>query len=361
MLVWIAVLDAFFTTTKFLFPMHIDEFRYDLPERLIAQYPPVRRDESRLMVLTRSTRTIDHCQFSEIGRFLGSGDTLVLNRTRVIPARVRGRSVSTGGKVELLLIRDRGDGVWLAMGRPARRLRSGARLSFSDEFTAEVLERTAAGRYIVRFGGDDMAASLRKIGEVPLPPYIRRRPDEQDKSRYQTVYARDPGAIAAPTAGLHFTESLLQRLVESGVRLASVLLHVGPGTFEPVRVSDPRQHVLEPEYFEIDAGTAADLNRRREGGGRIVAVGTTVVRTLETGADGSGRVCGGSGWTDKLIHSPYPFRAVDALVTNFHLPCSTLLMMVAAFAGTPFALEAYRTAVEEEYRFYSYGDAMLIL
>ncbi len=341
--------------------MHIDEFRYDLPEHLIAQYPTAGRDESRLMVLNRATRTIDHCRFSEIGQFLGSGDTLVLNRTRVIPARLRGQAVSTGGKIELLLIRDQGDGTWLAMGRPAKRLRAGAQLSFADGVSGEVLEKTDGGRYILRFGRDDMATSLCKIGEVPLPPYIRRSPDEQDKSRYQTVYAKDPGAIAAPTAGLHFTESLLQRLVESGVRLASVLLHVGPGTFEPVRVSDPRQHVLEPEYFEIDAGTAADLNQCREGRGRIIAVGTTVVRTLETGAEHSGQISGATGWTDKLIHPPYRFRAVDALVTNFHLPCSTLLMMVAAFAGAPFALEAYRIAVERQYRFYSYGDAMLIL
>ena len=341
--------------------MHIDEFRYDLPKRLIAQYPPAGRDESRLMVVNRSTGSIDHHQFSEIGQFLSSGDTLVLNRTRVIPARLRGRSIATGGKIELLLIRDRGDGEWLAMGRPAKRLSAGAQLSFADEVSGEVLERTDAGRYIVRFGRDDMAASLSKIGEVPLPPYIRRSPDEQDKSRYQTVYAKDPGAIAAPTAGLHFTEGLLQRLVESGVNLASVLLHVGPGSFEPVRVSDPRQHVLEPEYFEIDAGTAGDLNQCREERGRIVAVGTTVVRVLETGAEESGRVSGGTGWTDKLIHPPYRFRAVDALVTNFHLPCSTLLMMVAAFAGTQCVHKAYHIAVKREYRFYSYGDAMLIL
>ena len=341
--------------------MHIDEFRYDLPEHLIAQYPPAVRGESRLMVLGRNAGSIDHCQFSEIGQLLASGDTLVLNRTRVIPARLRGQTTATGGKIELLLINDRGEGQWLVSGRPSKRLRRGGQLSFGDELSGEVLAKADPGRWIVKFDRSDIASVLCKIGEVPLPPYIRRDPDEQDKSRYQTVYAKDPGAVAAPTAGLHFTENLLQQLVESGVGLASVLLHVGPGTFAPVRVTDPRQHVLEPEYFEIDTDTAVDLNRCRKEGGRIVAVGTTTVRTLETGARDSGQVSGGTGWTDRLIYPPYRFRAVDALLTNFHLPCSTLLMMVAAFAGTGLALEAYRIAVEREYRFYSYGDAMLIL
>jgi S-adenosylmethionine:tRNA ribosyltransferase-isomerase len=341
--------------------MDIDEFRYDLPEHLIAQYPPSVRDASRLMVLDRRAKSIDHCQFSEIGQFLAAGDTLVLNRTRVIPARLRGQTTVTGGKIELLLIRDRGDGEWLAIGRPGKRLRTGVHLCFGDEVAGEVLETSDGGRCIVKFDRCDIAAILCKIGEVPLPPYIRRDPDEQDKSRYQTVYAKDPGAVAAPTAGLHFTENLLQQLVESGVRLASVLLHVGPATFAPVRVSDPRQHVLEPEYFEIDGAAAADLNQCRKEGGRIVAVGTTTVRTLETGAADSEQVSAATGWTSKLIYPPYRFRAVDTLLTNFHLPCSTLLMMVAAFAGTEFALNAYRIAVKNEYRFYSYGDAMLIL
>ena len=346
---------------KFLFPMHIDEFHFELPEGLIAQHPAPIRDHSRLMVLDRGEKSVRHHRFNEIGQFLNSGDALVVNRTRVFPARLRGVTTVEGTQIELLLIREKNGGRWLAMGRPGKRLRLGAKLEFGDDLRGEVTDRRADGRLIVDFNREKIGSSICRVGEVPLPPYIRRPVVAADLVRYQTVYARDSGAVAAPTAGLHFTTGLLKRLTESDVSITSILLHVGPGTFAPIKVEDPRKHILEPEYFEIDRSTAEGLNGCRQRGGRVVAVGTTVVRALETQVGENGEICNSSGWTDKLIYPPYRFRAVDSLVTNFHLPRSSLLMMVAAFAGAGFVREAYRIAVEEEYRFYSYGDAMLIL
>jgi S-adenosylmethionine:tRNA ribosyltransferase-isomerase len=287
---------------------------------------------------------------------------MVLNETKVFPARLLGQGPG-GGKIEVLLLRRAEGDVWEALGRPGRRLRKGAQVRFNDGMlTGEVMEILPDGRYAVQLRGDDVEGAIHRIGRVPLPPYLRREDTAEDRERYQTVYARTPGAVAAPTAGLHFTTDLLDRIRGRGVDVAPVLLHVGPGTFRPVTAEDPRQHRMEAEYYEIGSDAAARIASAREEGGRVIAVGTTTVRALETAAaEGGGRVRESSGWTEIFICPPYTFRAVDVLITNFHLPRSTLLMLVSAFAGREFVLQAYREAVACGYRFYSYGDAMLIL
>lgn len=341
--------------------MRIEDFHFELPPELIAQYPAPQRDSSRLLVLNRADASIQHLAFGDLPTLLGPRDALTLNQTRVVPARLRGQRAGSAGPVELLLIRQEGER-WLAMGKPARRLGLGSRLEFGGgRLAAEVMEQEGPGRVWVRFEPAQVDEILSSLGEIPLPPYIRRPIQEADKDRYQTVYARVEGAIAAPTAGLHFTAALLERIEAQGTAIAPILLHVGPGTFVPVRSGDIRQHRIDPEYYQITEESAALLRQRRQEGGRIFAVGTTVVRTLETACEATGQLAAGEGWTAKYIYPPYTFRAVDALVTNFHLPESTLLLLVAAFAGRELLLEAYRQAVAARYRFYSYGDAMLIL
>ena len=335
----------------------MSDFDYDLPEGLIASSPAPVRDESRLMVLHRSEGRIEHRGFLDVVDYLRPGDALVVNETKVFPARLLGRGPG-GGKVELLLLRQREGEVWEALGRPGRRLRKGAQVSFGDgALTAEVIEVLPDGRRRVLLRGGDVEDAIHRIGRVPLPPYLKREEAPEDRDRYQTVYARTPGAVAAPTAGLHFTEDLLGRIRRLGVDVIPVLLHVGAGTFRPVTAEDPTRHRMEAEYYEIHADAAARIASARQRGGRVIAVGTTTVRALETSA-GTGA---GSGWTEIFIYPPYAFRAVDALITNFHLPRSTLLMLVSAFAGRALILRAYREAVEQGYRFYSYGDAMFIL
>ena len=342
--------------------MKLVDYDFDLPDDLIAQHPTPERDQSRLLVVNRSDGSLVHLHFRDIIAQLAPPDALVLNHTRVISARLIGHKADTGGRVELLLIRPLAEGDWLAMGRPGRGLKPGTRLVFGDgALQAHIVERVANGRFQVRLDGGDVLARLEEMGKIPLPPYIRRPPGAADRDRYQTVYAARPGAIAAPTAGLHFTPQLLAAIQAKGVVVAKVLLHVGPGTFEPVRSADPREHWLEAEYCEIDLGVAAALARCHAAGGRIVAVGTTVVRTLESGVDAAGKLQSYAGFTDRFIYPPYEFGAVDALVTNFHLPRSTLLFLVAAFVGRERLLAAYREAVKRKYRFYSYGDAMMIL
>lgn len=341
--------------------MKIEDFHFELPSELIAQYPAPQRDNSRLLVLNRADASVRHLSFADLPSLLSPGDALALNQTRVVPARLRGQRAGSVGPVELLLIRQEGER-WLAMGKPARRLGLGSRLEFGGgKLGAEVVEQEGPGRVWVRFEPAQIGELLPRLGEIPLPPYIRRPLQEEDKDRYQTVFARVEGAIAAPTAGLHFTAALLERIEAQGTAIAPVLLHVGPGTFAPVRSGDIRQHHLEPEYYQITEESAALLRHRRRDGGRIFAVGTTVVRTLETACEATGLLVAGEGWTAKYIYPPYTFKGVDALVTNFHLPGSTLLLLVAAFAGRERLLEAYGQAVAARYRFYSYGDAMLIL
>jgi S-adenosylmethionine:tRNA ribosyltransferase-isomerase len=316
------------------------------------------------MVLRRSGATIEHSEFAHIAGYLKPGDLLVVNDTKVIRARLEGRKKETGGAVEFLLLKPLAAGRWEALVSPSRRLHPGTEVLIGGRFPCRVLERLEGARRVVEFY-DDISTVIAEAGKVPLPPYIKREAEEIDLERYQTVYADKEGSVAAPTAGLHFSEALLEELRRKGVEIARLTLHVGIGTFLPVKTDDPRDHELEPEYFEIDQACCDAINRARRMGGRVIAVGTTSVRTLETvaeqlegeGAEFSPR----SGWTPKFILPPYDFRAVDALITNFHLPRSTLLMLVCAFAGREFILDAYRVAIDERYRFFSYGDAMLIL
>ncbi|PYT05156.1 MAG: tRNA preQ1(34) S-adenosylmethionine ribosyltransferase-isomerase QueA [Acidobacteria bacterium] len=351
--------------------MRISQFDYELPEELIAQHPLERRDASRMLVVNRAEGSWRDGAFSEFPSELRTGDTLVLNNTRVFPARLAGYRETTGGRVELLLVRRREDigaQVWEALARPARRLDAGARIEFGGgRLRAEVLSATddGAGR-VIRFETDgDFDALVEEFGQMPLPPYIKRDGDDlasraEDRERYQTVYAAARGAIAAPTAGLHFTPRVFDELRARGVRVAEVTLHVGYGTFAPVRAEDLSLHSVAPESFEIGEEAAAEINGTRERGGRVVAVGTTTVRALESVADERGRVRAGRGETALTITPGHEFRAVGALLTNFHLPRSSLLVLVSAFAGRGLVLDAYRHAVAARYRFYSYGDCMFI-
>jgi S-adenosylmethionine:tRNA ribosyltransferase-isomerase len=359
--------------------MKTDDYAYELPGELIASMPPARREESRLMVLRRPLEStgpgaggvgsgpcgaIDHSRFARITEYLSPGDLLVVNDTKVIRARLEGRKSRTGGAAELLLLKPLAARKWEALVSPSRRLHPGTEVVIAGRFRCRVLERLEGARRVVEFS-DEVAAVIAEAGKVPLPPYIKREPEEIDLERYQTVYADKEGSVAAPTAGLHFSEALLEDLGERGIGIARLTLHVGIGTFLPVKTDDPRDHALEPEYFEIDQACCDAINRTRSRGRRIVAVGTTSVRTLETVAEQPGahgaEFTPRSGWTPKFILPPYDFKAVDALITNFHLPRSTLLMLVCAFAGREFILDAYREAIRERYRFFSYGDAMLIL
>jgi S-adenosylmethionine:tRNA ribosyltransferase-isomerase len=349
------VADVKSTTT------HTSDFDYHLPESLIAQNPSDRRDGSRLMVVNRSAGSIDHLTFSDFPSFVNAGDCLVVNETKVFPARLRGHKRETGGQVELLLIRPDTHGCWIAMARPGRRLRVGAEIAFDGEDTIAVVQAVLDdGTRQVRFDGD-VTGLIERKGAIPLPPYIAREATANDVERYQTVYAKTPGAVAAPTAGLHFTQAILESLSGKDVERAGVLLHVGPGTFKPVDVEDVTRHQMDSEYFEVPQSTSDAVARARSTGGRVVAVGTTSVRVLESQSDQNGKLRPGSGWTDIFIYPGYEFRVVDALLTNFHLPKSTLLMLVSALAGTDLMRAAYDEAVREEYRFYSYGDAMLIV
>ncbi len=346
--------------------LRVSDFDVDLPPERIAQRPPPERDEARLLVFRRDSGEVSLGRIPDLLTHLDPGDVLVLNETRVLLARMFARRADTGGKVELLLVRPGEPGQWWAMARPGRQLRPGRALVIGDA-TIEV-RGAEHGLYALAYGGD-WTALMERSGHVPLPPYIRRADETTDRERYQTVFARVPGAIAAPTAGLHFTPGLLAEAERRGIRLARVLLHVGPGTFKPVTVDDPHAHVLDAEYYEIPDATAATLAAVRAAGRRIVAVGTTVARTLETGAlllPEERRLAGevvrpGAGWSRHLIVPPYRFLALDALVTNFHLPRSSLLFLVSALAGRENLLAAYRRAIDEGFRFYSYGDAMLVL
>lgn len=342
--------------------MTLSDFDYELPEELIAQHPVSPRDASRLLVVRRDGEPED-ARFSDLDRYLEPGDLLVLNDTRVLPARLLGTKES-GGRCEVLLVEPLdGDGGarWRALGHASKGLRPGTRLGFGG-LRAEVEAAEGEGFVVVRFdrAGAALAAAIEREGRIPLPPYIRREPTDADRERYQTVLARDPGSVAAPTAGLHFTEALLERLARRGVERTTVTLHVGPGTFLPVRGEDLSAHRMHEERYDVPPAAAAAFARCRAAGKRVVAVGTTAVRTLESAwADGALRT--GAGRTSLFIRPPYRFRAVDALVTNLHLPRSTLLMLVCAFAGRGRILGAYREAVRRRYRFFSYGDAMVVL
>ncbi len=338
-----------------------EAFNYKLPDELIAQEPLLRRDDSRLLVLRRHSGEIEHSNFRQIPRYLEAGDLLVLNDSRVFRARLLGRNKSGGGPVELLLLRPQGNGQWQALCQPGKRTRTGAVLTFGEgELEAEVLDTTETGERIVSFRGDKPLESLLpSLGQLPLPPYIKK--ELHDGERYQTVYARSNGSVAAPTAGLHFTQQLFDDLRRRGIEWTFVTLHVGPGTFRPVRAEYVAQHHMHSERFFMQAATAAQINQVKERGSRVVAVGTTCCRVLETLGETDGRVRCGEGETELYITPGYRFKTVDALITNFHLPRSTLLMLVSAFAGREETFCAYAEAVKERYRFYSFGDAMLII
>jgi len=341
------------------------DFYYELPPELIAQHPAERRDGSRLLIYKRADKSITDGRFPDVLQYLNAGDCLVVNRTRVIPARLIGSRIaedgSKGGAMEFLLLKRLDDNRWETLVKPGRRAKTGARFSFGDgELTAVVEESTPDGGRIVRFFFDGIWEEvLDRVGKIPLPPYITE--ELKDPERYQTVYSKEEGSAAAPTAGLHFTPELLQKARDKGVKIVEILLHVGLGTFRPVKAEDISQHHMHVEYYEVSEGNAKAINACRAAGGRIVCVGTTSCRTLETVTDDAGVVHAGKGWTDIFITPGYRFKAVDALITNFHLPESTLLMLVSALCGREEILRVYEHAVKERYRFFSFGDAMLIL
>ncbi|MEX2584007.1 MAG: tRNA preQ1(34) S-adenosylmethionine ribosyltransferase-isomerase QueA [Gemmatimonadota bacterium] len=343
--------------------LRTSDFDFDLPEHLIAQAPSERRESSRLLVVDRSSRRLAHRIFSDLPELVAPGDVIVLNETRVFPARLRGRRPG-GGEAEVFLLQPSPEdpAVWTALVRPGAKLKPGRIVEIGAELTVEILETTPGGGRTVLLDTDlSIDDALERYGEVPLPPYVRRDPTPEDRERYQTTYARETGSVAAPTAGLHFTPGLLAQLEKGGASVARLVLHVGLGTFRPVESEDPADHRMHSERYAVPAEAAATINAARAGGGKIWAVGTTSVRTLESVANEKGEVQSGEGWTDIFIRPPHRFRAVDRMITNFHLPRSTLLMLVAAFAGHDLVMEAYGEAVSQEYRFFSYGDAMVIL
>ncbi len=352
--------------------MKVDEFDYDMPQELIAETPLKKRDVSRLMVLTKNNKEITHSYFNRFPSYLRKGDVLVLNNTKVIPARLFGKKKDTGGKLEIVLLypvegfvegEEVTNDIWEALVKPGKRAKIGSELVFGEGILkARVQEVTKAGTRIIKFyyEGEKFQDILEKLGKIPLPPYIKKELEEPD--RYQTVYAKNEGSVAAPTAGLHFTEELLENLRSKGVIILELTLHVGLGTFRPVKTERIEEHEMHSEFFNLDQGTAETINeaRSKNKNSRIIAVGTTVVRTLETCADKEGFVRPKKGWTDLFIYPGYEFKLVDAMVSNFHLPKSTLLMLVCAFAGKDFVMKAYHEAIQREYRFYSFGDAMFI-
>ena len=341
--------------------MDLHDFYYELPRELIAQDPLEDRSGSRLLVLNRSTGETEHHIFREIREYLRPGDCLVVNDTKVIPARLIGSREGTGAKIEVLLLKRRADDVWETLVKPGKKARPGVRLCFGDGLLrGEVLEVVEEGNRLIRFTYEGIFEEiLDRLGQMPLPPYITHQ--LKDRNRYQTVYAKHDGSAAAPTAGLHFTPELLDEIRKKGVQIAHVTLHVGLGTFRPVKVEAIEDHHMHSEFYVVEEGQARIINETRAGGGRIIAVGTTSCRTLESAADEDGVLRAGSGWTDIFIYPGYEFRLTDCLITNFHLPESTLLMLVSALAGRERILKAYEAAVKERYRFFSFGDAMFII
>ena len=339
--------------------MKKSDFYFDLPEELIAQTPLERRDASRLLLLDRETGEITHKHFYDLPDYLNPGDCLVLNDSRVLPARLMGNRL-TGGAVEVVLLRDLGDGKWECLTRPGRKTRPGTELTFGGGLlTATVTDALEDGNKVLQFHYDGIFLEiLDQLGKMPLPPYIKA--ELQDRELYQTVYSREIGSAAAPTAGLHFTEELLDRIRAKGIKVCFVTLHVGLGTFRPVKEEDILDHVMHSEYCVIPEETANIINETKAAGGRVIAVGTTSCRTLESFTEPNGTVLAKGGWTDIFIYPGYTFKCIDALVTNFHLPESTLIMLVSALAGREHILNAYATAVKERYRFFSFGDAMFI-
>lgn len=341
--------------------MKTSDFYYDLPPELIAQDPLQDRSASRLLVLDKESGKIEHHMFREIAGYLEPGDCLVINDTKVIPARLLGEKADTGAKVEVLLLKRKENDIWETLVKPGRKMRPGTKVSFGNGLlTAEVMDVVEEGNRLIQFHYDGIFEEiLDKLGQMPLPPYITHQLKERE--RYNTVYAKHEGSAAAPTAGLHFTPELLRKIEEKGVDIARVTLHVGLGTFRPVKVEEVTEHHMHSEFYQISKEAAEKINRAKSGGGRVICVGTTSCRTIESAADEQGHLRACSGWTEIFIYPGYRFKVLDGLITNFHLPESTLIMLVSALAGREQVLAAYEEAVRERYRFFSFGDAMLIL
>jgi S-adenosylmethionine:tRNA ribosyltransferase-isomerase len=342
--------------------MKLSDFNYSLPQKFIAQYPSDKRDRSKLMVLDRAKQTIEERQFTDVVDYLQPNDCLVINETKVFPARLLGTKDKTEAKVEIFLLRQLEEGLWEVLVKPARKVRVGNRLSVGRELVCDVIDNTVSGGRVVRFNyNGDFFEAVERLGQSPLPPYVKREPEPSDKERYQTVYAKVRGAVAAPTAGLHFTKDLLRKIENKGVKIAPLVLHLGLGSFRPVNVEDLSRHKMDSEYYEISYESANKINETMKKGGNVVVVGTSAVRALETEVTSEGWVKANRGWTDKFIFPPYEFKIVDRLITNFHLPGSTMLMLACAFAGRDFLFKAYRKAMKDKFRFLSYGDAMLVV
>lgn len=338
--------------------MKTSDFSYDLPSELIAQHPAQKRDQSRLMLLNKKTGEINHKKFYNIIDYLNNGDVLVLNDTRVMPARIFGHRPEKNESIEILLLNHKGD-TWETLAKPGKKLKIGTEIIFSDELKAEVVDISEDGSRFLKFIYSGIFEEiLDRLGEMPLPPYIQEK--LEDKERYQTVYSKEIGSAAAPTAGLHFTKELLKKIEEKGIEICFITLHVGLGTFRPVKVEDVTKHKMHSEFYIIRDDVAQKINKAKDEGRRIVAVGTTSIRTLESAADDKGYVKAKSGWTDIFIYPPYKFKCVNALITNFHLPESTLIMLVSSLSTREIILNAYNVAVKDKYRFFSFGDAMFI-
>jgi S-adenosylmethionine:tRNA ribosyltransferase-isomerase len=345
--------------------MLVSEFEYELPEELIAQFPSSKRDESRLMVLNPDNKTVEHKHFFDIVDYFDENDVLVMNNTRVIPARLLGKK-ETGANIEVFILNKQSELEWEALIKPSKRVKSGTIVTFSDKLSCKVIERLPNDKWLVKFDCiGEFNQILNEVGNIPLPPYIERKMSGEeikklDFERYQTVYAQNAGSVAAPTAGLHFTEEILDKLRKKGVEICHVTLNVGLGTFRPVKVDNILEHEMDREFYEIPENTAEIINRAKSQGKNIIAVGTTSVRTLETAFQANGKISATSGHSKLFIYPGYKFNVIDKLITNFHLPKSTLLMLVSALAGKDFIFEAYHEAIKEKYRFYSYGDCMFI-
>lgn len=347
--------------------MKLSNFKYEYPKSLIAKYPAEPRESARLMVLDRHNKTIEHRTFADIGEYFNKGDVLVVNDTKVFPARLYGNKEKTGARIEVFLLRELNpeSRLWDVIVDPARKIRIGNKLYFVNGLVAEVIDNTTSRGRTIRFVFDgtneELYEKIDEIGETPLPPYIKRDVEEEDQARYQTMFAEHRGAVAAPTAGLHFTDKITSQLTEKGVDITPVTLHVGLGTFRPVEVEDLTKHRMDSENYHIPRETAEKINRAlKSPDNTVTAVGTTVVRAIETSLSASNMSKGSRGWTDKFIYPPYEFEITERLITNFHMPKSTLLMLVSAFAGYDFIMEAYEEAIKEKYRLFSFGDAMLI-
>jgi len=344
-------------------PPRLSEFELEVPEELVADHPSKRRDGCKLMVLDTKEETIAHKKFSDIVDYFKKGDVLVLNNTEVYPARLYATKDRSSSKVEVFLLRELSSDLWEAMVKPARKVRIGNKLIFGDGIECDVIDNTISGGRVLRFASssEDIHKFIDKNGLSPLPPYIKRDPIPSDKKNYQTVYAAERGSVAAPTAGIHFSNALLKKIEDKGVKIAYVTLHIGLGTFKPIMVEDLTRHQMDSEYFNVPPETATIINEARERKKNIITVGTSTVRTLETVVVSGFQITAKKGWTDKFVYPPYEFKMCDRLITNFHQPQSTLMMMVSAFSNKDFVMRAYQEAIDKKYRFYSYGDAMICI